>query len=142
MLNADQWIGVGLDGCLATKVNFKRKKFPEDTEPEVLATYELEIENMSITDLMPIGILVPNMAKRVRNWIGSGYQVKILTGRAANPEMLEAVEQWLQENLPKDFSSIEVTNELDPNCIEIYGANCVRTQLNTGMLLVESPAGI
>jgi len=70
------WIGVDLDGTLATYGGWKG---PDD-----------------------IGAPVPAMMKRVKRWIGEGREVRIFTARACIPEQIPPVIEWLkQQGLPE-----------------------------------------
>jgi len=106
--NADnRWIGVDLDGTLATT-----------------------------TEDMGIGEPVPEMVARVRRWLAEGWKVKIFTARASNPAEMPKVRAWLLANkLPdleitnvKDYAMVELWDDRAVEVIRNTGrpANLVR----------------
>ena len=68
------WIGVDLDGTLAK--------------------HDLWVSKFHI------GKPVPQMMKRVKNWIDQGVRVKIVTARAGDPEGIPPVKTWLKKTGP------------------------------------------
>jgi hypothetical protein len=75
----DSWIGVDLDGTLATT-----------------------------TEDMSVGQPVPEMLSRVRRWHAEGRKVKIFTARASNPAEVPKVKEWLRANRLPDFEITNV----------------------------------
>ena len=99
-----QWIGVDLDGTLAIAEPWKGFEH--------------------------IGKPVPNMLKRVKIWLEMGYNVKIVTARAAQPEeAIPPIKQWLKAN---GLPDLEVTNGKDMDMIELWDDRCVQVIANTG----------
>lgn len=98
------WIGVDLDGTLA--------EYGGWVGPE------------------HIGPPIPSMLARVRRWILEGKEVKIFTARAAIPEQVVPVMEWLKKH---GLGGLEVTNVKDFGMIELWDDRCVRVITNTGM---------
>jgi hypothetical protein len=97
------WIGVDLDGTLAK--------------------HDLWVSKFHI------GKPVPQMMKRVKNWIDHGIRVKIVTARASDPEGIPPVKSWLKkQGLPE----LEVTNEKDFSMIELWDDRAIQVIPNTG----------
>lgn len=108
------WLALGLDGALAT---------------------------MSPSGLKgPIGEPVHNTVQRLRDWVEHReLRVKILTPRAATPEGVQTVRDWLrQHGLP----ALDVTAEKDLHMVEFWSAHCVQVISNTGQIVGGSPAGL
>jgi len=105
------WIGVDLDGTLA--------KFDEWEGPT------------------KIGSPILKMAKRVKEWLNNGYEVRIITARVStsNPQKdgaKEAIERWCLENIG---TILPVSSEKDYGMIELWDDRCVRVEKNTGEVL-------
>ena len=99
-----QWIGVDLDGTLAFAEPWRGFEH--------------------------IGKPVPNMLKRVKVWLEMGYVVKIVTARAAEPELaVPPIKAWLQKH---DLPDLEITNAKDMDMIELWDDRCVQVIANTG----------
>lgn len=97
------WIGVDLDGTLAKFCNWRGTSH--------------------------IGKPVPEMLKRVRQWLDDGYEVKIFTARASIETFLPAIRKWLKKH---KLEHLEITNKLDPYCVEIWDDRGVQVCSNTG----------
>lgn len=103
--NAPQgWIAVDLDGTLAYYHSWR--------------------------GLDHIGKPIKTMLERVKLWIAQGYEVRIFTARASSPELIPPVQAWLKKH---KLGGLQVTNELDADCIEIWDDRCVQLTVNTGM---------
>jgi hypothetical protein len=103
MSEADQWIGVDLDGTLAEYNDW------------------IGIEH--------IGKAIPPMMERVKGWIAEGKKVKIFTARVtAGHEAIRCIHEWLaNQGLPE----LEVTNIKDFDMLELWDDHCVSvTTLN------------
>ena len=99
-----QWIGVDLDGTLAMAEPWQGFEH--------------------------IGKPVPNMVKRLKVWVGMGYTVKIVTARAADPEVaIPPIKAWLKKH---DLPDLEVTNAKDMDMIELWDDRAVQVIPNTG----------
>lgn len=97
------WLGVGFDGTLAA--------CPEGPPPE-----------------QP-GPAVPNMVKRVQDWLDQGLTVKVFTWRGATEEGRAEVRAWLlREGLPE----LEVTDTKDFDMVEFWDCRGVQVIPNSG----------
>lgn len=97
------WIGVDLDGTLATYDGF------------VSSTH--------------IGEPVLVMATRVRGWVARGKDVRIFTARCDTPEALPIIEAWCEKHLGV---VLPITNIKDRHCYEIWDDRAVSVERNTG----------
>ena len=98
------WIGVDLDGTLAT-------------------------DGFDLDNPDRIGEPVEAMMERVRQWLSEGKTVKIFTARASVPRQVALVKQWLRNhNLP----DLEVTNAKDFKMVELWDDRAVRVDRNSG----------
>lgn len=113
------WIGVDLDGTLAYYDEW------------VSATH--------------IGAPVPAMAERVKSWLRSGYDVRIFTARAAEPDFttrvraLDAIREWSRAHFDV---ALPVTNVKDFEMIELWDDRAVSVEANTGRQLAPSRRGL
>ena len=99
-----QWIGVDLDGTLCETENWRGFEH--------------------------IGKPVPLMLKRVKVWLEMDYTVKIVTARAASPELaVPPIKAWLAEH---GLPDLEVTNAKDMDMIELWDDRAVQVIPNTG----------
>ena len=110
-----QWIGVDLDGTLAMAEPWQGFEH--------------------------IGKPVPNMVKRLNVWVGMGYTVKIVTARAADPEVaIPPIKAWLKKH---GLPDLEVTNAKDLPDQEYFGPllTLVRYQnLDQAIAMLMTPA--
>ncbi len=107
----DSWIGVGLDGTLATYKEW--------------------------TGVEAIGAPVPAMVDRVKGWLKEGIKVKIFTARVSgNPADAQFarfhIRKWLEEN---GLGLLEVTCVKDYGMVELYDDRCIQVVTNTGELV-------
>lgn len=118
----DGWTGVDLDGTLA---------YYESGHP---------IEH--------IGLPIPTMVERVKQWLVDGVEVRIFTARVAetgerNPEGVKddgpfaqqqraLIEAWCREHIG---TVLPVTATKDFRMIALYDDRCVQVERNTGRLL-------
>jgi hypothetical protein len=105
------WIGVDLDGTLAHHSD-------------------------DWSDWTVIGEPVPEMVKRVHDWLGRGTEVKILTARVARvinsrAENELAIKRWCLQHIG---TVLDVTSEKDPAMIELWDDRAVRVVRNTGVV--------
>jgi hypothetical protein len=106
-----QWIGVDLDGTLANADPWKGFEH--------------------------IGKPVPTMLKRVKVWLELGYNVKIVTARAQEPELaIPPIQKWLKKH---DLPELEITNAKDMDMIELWDDRCVQVIPNTGNPIGPNP---
>ena len=100
------WIGVDLDGTLAEYTEWDEGK---------------------------IGKAVPKMLERVKKWIEEDKEVRIMTARASldysTKEDIKLIEDWLEEN---GIGGLKITNEKDPQMLELWDDRCVQVEPNTG----------
>lgn len=96
------WIGVDLDGTLAVWEEWGKA----------------------------IGAPVPAMMHRVRAWLDAGIKVKIFTARAADPELIPAVRDWLSTH---GLQELEITNAKDTDMVEMWDDRAVTVVRNTGV---------
>jgi len=99
------WIGVDLDGTLAFYDGWKGENH--------------------------IGRPIPLMVQRIKNWLVTGYVVKIFTARHGNgPKQVEIIQDWLEEHgLPR----LEVTATKDFQMVSLWDDRCYRVEENTGI---------
>lgn len=106
------WIGVDLDGTLARYEGWEG------------------IEH--------IGVPIPAMVKRVRQWIDEGKTVKIFTARASEPDpeickkAIGFVQDWCERHTG---SRLEVTCKKDFGMTDLYDDRCHTVEKNTGKIL-------
>lgn len=81
-----------------------------------------------------IGKPVDKMMQRVKAWVADGREVRIFTARAATPELVPQVEEWLAEH---GIAGLAVTNVKDFGMIELWDDRCVQVIPNTGMRATE-----
>lgn len=105
----NQWIGVDFDGTLAE-------------EPEVHG---------------PPGKPIGPMVDRVKKWLKDGQQVKIVTGRYADPvtreQQVKDINTWCEINLGQ---KLPITNEKDQYMRELWDDRVIPVEHNTGRLLI------
>lgn len=101
------WIGVDLDGTLATYNGWKGQDH--------------------------IGPVVEQMKQRVLFWVGRGMEVKIFTARVSEtktrPEVVKTIKKWLIDN---GLPDLPVTNIKDYAMVELWDDRCVQVAKNTG----------
>lgn len=106
-----KWIGVDLDGTLATHV--------DDHDGGTA-----------------IGSPVPAMVKRVQQWLSEGKEVRILTARVAwgwdDGSRKAAIREWCIKHIGQP---LHVTAEKDPGMIELWDDRAVQVIRNTGVVV-------
>jgi hypothetical protein len=103
--DADEWIGVDLDGTLAKYDGWKGST--------------------------KIGEPIPAMVNRIRRWVGHGKKVKIFTARADDEKSVNAIKKWLKTN---ELPDLEVTNLKDEHMKELWDDRAVSVEKNTGKI--------
>jgi hypothetical protein len=106
-----QWIGVDLDGTLATYDGWHG---PDH-----------------------IGDPIPEMVDRVKAWLVCGKRVRIFTARACIPSQIPPVERWLSEN---GLGGLSVTCLKDFEMTELWDDRCIRVESNTGAVCARCAA--
>jgi hypothetical protein len=76
-----------------------------------------------------IGPPIPEMEARVRKWMEEGWEIRIVTARAADPDQIPQIEEWLKAH---NFPPFKVTNEKDYGMIQLWDDRCVQVVPNTG----------
>lgn len=117
-VNDERWIGVDLDGTIAKYDSWKGWKF--------------------------IGEPIPDMVKRVKEWIALGIRVKILTARCSKvslarnnitfEQMTEVIQKWCEENIG---CRLPVTCEKDCNMVFCVDDSAVQVKTNTGNSMAD-----
>ena len=114
------WIGVDLDGTLATYAGWSGGTV--------------------------IGLPVPRMVTRVKQWLAEGKDVRIFTARvyglnSQNPRIYSeawkqarAIEAWCLEHIG---AKLPVTNEKDYAMTELWDDRAVQVVPNTGETVAE-----
>ena len=108
VVTKDGWIGTDLDGTLAYYEGWKGPNH--------------------------IGPPIPEMEKRVRNWIAEGWEVRIVTARASDLSQISVVKEWLKTH---GFPDLRVVNYKDYGMIQLWDDRCVQVIPNTGVPAVE-----
>lgn len=98
------WIGVDLDGTLAYYNGWKGKS--------------------------RIGKPITRLVGMIRTAISMGFEVRIFTARAADPDAIIYIRRWLVDaGLPE----LVITNQKDLGCVEIWDDRAVRIERNHGI---------
>src|SRR6056297_673079 len=79
-----------------------------------------------------IGPPVPAMLEHVQSLLAAGECVKIFTARAALPEQLPLIQQWLREN---GLPPLEITNKKDYGMVRLYDHRSIPVEPNTGRII-------
>lgn len=79
-----------------------------------------------------IGPPIPAMLERVQSLLAAGERVKIFTARAALPEQLPLIQQWLREN---GLPPLEITNKKDYGMVRLYDHRSIPVEVNTGRII-------
>lgn len=101
----DAWIGVDLDGTLARSDSAHGDNIGEPIEP---------------------------MVRRVKEWVVTGINVKIMTARVCcgDPQdQRSKIEQWCAKHIG---TVLPITNEKDYGMIELWDDRAVQVIPNTG----------
>jgi hypothetical protein len=112
------WVGVDLDGTLA---EYHGWVAADQIGPPILA-----------------------MTERVKEWLGSGRDVRIFTARGSLNDQDEAIafpaiERWCEEHLGM---ILPITNVKDIHMIELYDDRAHRVVRNKGVALDEEMLGL
>jgi hypothetical protein len=111
----DAWIGVDLDGTLATYHGWKG------------------IEH--------IGEPIPLMVERVKFWLDKGIKVKIMTARVCISQdgySVEAIAGFIEDWCVANIGVVlPITHEKDFGMLELWDDRCVTVEVNTGRILTQ-----
>lgn len=77
-----------------------------------------------------IGEPIPEMAKRVKDWLSKGIKVVIFTARASTPEAIPYIEAWTKKHFGR---VIPVTNKKTFDIVELWDDRAVQVLPNTGI---------
>lgn len=123
MSRGDGWIGVDLDGTLATYDGWRG---PEH-----------------------IGAPVPAMVERVKRWLAAGHDVRVFTARVSidqsevGPDAVRfiarTIEAWCVEHIGQ---ALPITNVKDFGMVELWDDRAVTVEANTGRALAPSTRGL
>lgn len=105
------WIGVDLDGTLASADSWKGMEH--------------------------IGEPVPLMLRRVRAWREKGLTVKVVTARAGDPVGLAATKAWLERH---GLGELEVTDRKDFGMLELWDDRAIQVVHNAGICFLSPSA--
>lgn len=102
------WIGVDLDGTLARYEGWKGEDH--------------------------VGEPVPEMLRRVKQWVASGREVRIFTARVsvdepARSRVVRSIQAWCKKN---GLPALPVTNTKDFAMSELWDDRAVAVEHNTG----------
>ncbi|GHB93006.1 hypothetical protein [Cerasicoccus arenae] len=112
--DTQSWVGVGLDGVLAERLEER---------------YTGEI-----------GPPIPDMVARIKDWVKyKGIKVRVLTPRASTQEGADQVRIWLETH---HLSYLECTHAKDLHMVEFWDDRAVQVISNLGTSVGESPAGL
>jgi len=103
--NEGGWIGVDLDGTLAHGGEWKGEEH--------------------------VGKAIPEMVKKVKAALKAGKTVKIFTARASDlsAKGKKAIEDFCEKEIGE---VLEITNEKDPNMVELWDDRAKQVEKNTG----------
>jgi hypothetical protein len=107
------WIGVDLDGTLATYGDWKGPNH--------------------------IGEPIPAMIERVKQWLEEGLEVRIFTARVwgeKRQSIIKPIEDWCLEHIGQ---VLPITCEKDYGMIELWDDRCVQVEINTGRRMDGQP---
>jgi len=105
-LDITGWVGVELDGTLAH--------------------YEAR------QDVSIIGIPVEKMRARVQQWLMVDIDVRLFTGRAADPKMIPVMEAWLKEH---GLEKLKITCEKDFMMSQFWDDRGIHVARNSGEVI-------
>jgi hypothetical protein len=79
-----------------------------------------------------VGEAIPKMLNKVKGWIDEGIRVVIFTARADDPESIEAIVEWLEDN---GIGGLEITNIKTNDISRIYDDRAIQVRRNEGSIL-------
>lgn len=79
-----------------------------------------------------VGKAIPKMLNKVKGWLDEGIRIVIFTARAQDPDSIEAIVEWMEENgLPE----LEITNIKTNDISRIYDDRAIQVRRNEGSIL-------
>lgn len=87
------------------------------------------------TDDLHIGAPIPDMLRRVQQWLDKGVEVRIFTARAFDFEgrplvhIIAAIEEWCERHVGQE---LPITCRKDTRMIELWDDRAVSVEPNTG----------
>lgn len=102
-MSTSGWIGVDLDGTLAHYDGWRGADH--------------------------IGVPIPSMLERVKNWVADGVEVRIFTARCSVPEQVPVIYEWLEKH---GIGGLKVTNIKDFAMVELWDDRAIQIIPNTG----------
>ena len=79
-----------------------------------------------------IGKPITKMLDRVKGWIDEGIRVVIFTARADNPDSIDAIVTWLEDN---GIGGLDITNIKTSDISRIYDDRAIQVRRNEGSIL-------
>jgi hypothetical protein len=79
--------------------------------------------------LSSVGRPVKAILKRIRAWREAGWEVRLITARACDPDCLPEVRKWLKR---RKLTDMPITNRVDRYCVEIWDDRAIQVERNTG----------
>lgn len=76
-----------------------------------------------------IGDPIPNMIAKVKQYLADGYEVRIFTARAIEPESVPYINQWCEQHIGQ---ALRVTCQKDYDMLYCYDDRSVAVEFNTG----------
>ena len=101
------WLGVDFDSTLAI---YHPGQYPELGEP------------------------VPKMVEHVKQWLKGGYEVRIVTARASEPDQVKLIEEWCLKHVGR---KLRVTDKKDFDMLYLFDDRCIQVERNTGRLITD-----
>jgi len=79
-----------------------------------------------------IGKAIPKMLNKVKGWVDEGIRIVIFTARADDPDSIEAIVEWLENN---GIGGLEITNIKTNDISRIYDDRAIQVRRNEGSIL-------
>jgi len=79
-----------------------------------------------------IGKAIPKMLNKVKGWIDEGIRIVIFTARATDPDSIETIVEWLEDN---GIGGLEITNIKTNDISRIYDDRAIQVKRNEGSIL-------
>jgi len=79
-----------------------------------------------------IGKPINKMLDKVKRWIDEGIRVVIFTARASDPDSIDAIITWLEDN---GIGGLEITNIKTSDISRIYDDRAIQVRRNEGSII-------